>query len=423
VKVFGNPKPGTVQTPLPADMRMRMEPSVFQAPADCRLVKLTARIAGSTSGLNQVARAFVYDALANLVDSGTEVVVRPNTPPQWIDFLFDEPGGAPIAKGLCSMGLHVGPSDGTILLDTTPYTVTSIYPMLFDNDLYSDGTGPTWATSTGFAMAAIPSLFATYVSPWTPSDEQPLDQLARLPFYDAQQALTTGPSKTSYSGRVGWYGEEIDADIGSFALVSPAGPLAGLVGSRVQVTTEGTDLSSGVETSVVAYVKASAAIIDDIAVFRELFMELAPLAVGLTSPTTHAAARAIRAHIDRTARQHADNSRPRYAIIRSLPPNLNVELADARLVLTDDDVTLGDSVRRYDQEHGLAVGDTLVLVQGAEGQWSAIDVHSARELGGRVGSAVTPASSLAGHSVIGKLRVYDDNGSPVGWVPVYDAIT
>jgi hypothetical protein len=74
----------------------------------------------------------------------------------------------------------------------------------------------------------------TYTPPVDATDEY----LAGLPWDQAQLALARGaPIGTSRRTAVcGWHGPSVDAETGAFAIVRSDGPLAGLVGERLQIT-------------------------------------------------------------------------------------------------------------------------------------------------------------------------------------------
>jgi hypothetical protein len=67
-----------------------------------------------------------------------------------------------------------------------------------------------------------------------------------------------------------------------------------------------------------------------------------------------------------------------YAVVKSVDP-LSVQ-GDAGLVLDDDDLVLGHTVRRFDHDEGLEVGDTLVVKKMGNDDWLAIEVVTDRDL-------------------------------------------
>lgn len=111
----------------------------------------------------------------------------------------------------------------------------------------------------------------------------PVDDMliARLPFDEAQAQLRA-PARTSTAvlAPVEWHGssEYGDPEVGSFAIVDEDGPLAGLVGDRVQVSFEG--------RAVFAYVHRSGVLLDaQISLTRRLFHALAPLSTTVIDAT------------------------------------------------------------------------------------------------------------------------------------------
>jgi hypothetical protein len=59
-----------------------------------------------------------------------------------------------------------------------------------------------------------------------------------------------------------------------------------------------------------------------------------------------------------------------------------LDLHGEDLELDEDDVTLGQSVRRYDADVGIEEGDLLVLLEVGDGDFSAVDVESDTEATG-----------------------------------------
>lgn len=84
-------------------------------------------------------------------------------------------------------------------------------------------------------------------------------------------------------------------------------------------------------------------------------------------------ARAMRDH---TMRAHdALSPKVRKSVVRQTNP-LIVELVDAPITLTDDQLALGSWLRFFDERYGLTVGDTVFLVPLTDGSWLAIDAVS-----------------------------------------------
>lgn len=87
-------------------------------------------------------------------------------------------------------------------------------------------------------------------------------------------------------------------------------------------------------------------------------------------------AQAIRRHGERNARYH--NRGHHYAIVTETDP-IEVELADGRTALQGNGLLLSQWVEKYDLEHSVDVGDTL-LVTLIHDDWVAVDVLSDKEL-------------------------------------------
>jgi hypothetical protein len=64
------------------------------------------------------------------------------------------------------------------------------------------------------------------------------------------------------------------------------------------------------------------------------------------------------------------------------PGAFTVDLHGHDLDLTDDDVTLGQTVRRYEADVGIKEGDNLVLLELADGDFVAVEVESDTEATG-----------------------------------------
>jgi hypothetical protein len=59
--------------------------------------------------------------------------------------------------------------------------------------------------------------------------------------------------------------------------------------------------------------------------------------------------------------------------------NFRADLHGVDLELDAGDVTLGQSVRRYNAAHGIAAGDALILLELADADFVAVDVESTNE--------------------------------------------
>lgn len=90
------------------------------------------------------------------------------------------------------------------------------------------------------------------------------------------------------------------------------------------------------------------------------------------------AARAIR----RTSRDVVERvPQTTMGVIRKAPPKgkyspIQVEVTNSSLVLDEDDLSLGQGVRRYHIDKGLQVGDALSLDPLGNGDWLAQEVFS-----------------------------------------------
>jgi hypothetical protein len=90
--------------------------------------------------------------------------------------------------------------------------------------------------------------------------------------------------------------------------------------------------------------------------------------------STRTAARAIRGHVADAQRRGRNVFRAR---VTGRGP-LRVEMVTSGIVLAeDDDFGLTDTLDAYDDEHGIKVGDTLLLVHEA-GDYTAFDIEAAK---------------------------------------------
>jgi hypothetical protein len=102
--------------------------------------------------------------------------------------------------------------------------------------------------------------------------------LARLPFYEAQEALRGArQSGTARFASCEWHGASQygDPERTSFAMVDESGPLGELVGERIVVSFEG--------RQVYAYVHRSTQLDAEMSLNRRAFMALAPLSADALS--------------------------------------------------------------------------------------------------------------------------------------------
>lgn len=154
---------------------------------------------------------------------------------------------------------------------------------------------------------------------------------------------------------------------------------------------------------------------------------------------------AMRALSQRTAR-HASQT-PQRAVILRLDP-LQIELAHSALTLDDSQFTLSHSVRKYDAQYGLSVGDTLIVTPVAGGDLVATAVIAAANAtsgaakvavaaaGQHVGGGTGPLTgatvtvggtqysvdggtvTIDGQDLVGKVAFRDDEGTLVGYIPL-----
>lgn len=128
---------------------------------------------------------------------------------------------------------------------------------------------------------------------------------------------------------------------------------------------------------------------------------------------------AVRKHGERQLRFHAKE--PQLAVVRRLTP-LQVELVSANLVLDDEDLTLTQSVRRYESNYGLKVGDTVVVQPVSSGEWVVSSVVSDKSTfqGADTTAAMSPGTIPADTPIVGTVPFRDANGNVVGRIPLLE---
>lgn len=102
-----------------------------------------------------------------------------------------------------------------------------------------------------------------------PPEPEILD--ARLPYADAQIALSGSAEARAGRFTCGWYGTSLHPDRGCYGIVSFSGALADLIGDRVELSFAG--------RSTIVYVFATADLPHDIEITRRSFASLEQLAV------------------------------------------------------------------------------------------------------------------------------------------------
>lgn len=93
-----------------------------------------------------------------------------------------------------------------------------------------------------------------------------------------------------------------------------------------------------------------------------------------------AAARRVARAIKRGAREEREANAPRQyratILVFNDEDDFSVDLHGEDLTLDEEDVTLGQTVRRYNAEVGLEADDALILNELGEGDYVAVDVES-----------------------------------------------
>lgn len=247
----------------------------FTLSAPTRIVKLSLACdggGGAATGNYAKLRPVIYQSNA-LIAVGDEVIVASDDPVRWVDlpFLAAFPGGVVVGAGTTEFGVLVG-GDANVL------RVAQIDPLSpggrWNADTYTDG--PTNPFGSATSLTANMSIFATASPVWVERSTTRMDVIARLGWEDAQRLLLSAVVPTpTYQATASWHGTVVDPNRGSFAVVRAGGPLAGLVGERLKLTTVGNNQ----RTCFVYVFQAVSALEQDISLARRAFAALELLAI------------------------------------------------------------------------------------------------------------------------------------------------
>lgn len=98
-----------------------------------------------------------------------------------------------------------------------------------------------------------------------------------------------------------------------------------------------------------------------------------------TRKSVKEAAGALRRHSRRVADYHYGDRHPQYATVLSTEP-WEVELHSGRIVLTEEDLTITQWVEKYDFDHVVEDGDTVLVHEMSNGDWVVTDVVSPKSV-------------------------------------------
>lgn len=147
-------------------------------------------------------------------------------------------------------------------------------------------------------------------------------------------------------------------------------------------------------------------------------------------------ARAIGGHAERSVSQ---NEHRFYARVMRVSP-LGIELLGRRVTLAEENIVITQWVRRYEYEHGLGIGDTVVVDRMPNGDFLVSDVVSKDDIQGGVAEADAVVHSAdpvwSGNAPVGggamtvapnfhivkKVAYRDEDGVVVGYIPIYSAL-
>lgn len=242
----------------------------FLMPLDGYIAKLSFMADGLGSGVgDQVHMPVIYSAAGVLLGVGAETTVKDGQAAGWVDFVFPSP--VPVVAGVeIDFGLLSGPATNT----------TRVWELAADGsggrwnaDTYSGGAATPFGTSTAIAGRAIG--FATHTIGWQVPANVDDFYNARLPFADSQDIFKNGSFAPSpiYNVDCGWYGQDLDDELGAFAIVQEGGKYEGLLGERVQIRRR-----DQADKQVFAFVHDRYPLLEPIAVTRRLYLALGYLA-------------------------------------------------------------------------------------------------------------------------------------------------
>jgi hypothetical protein len=133
-------------------------------------------------------------------------------------------------------------------------------------------------------------------------------------------------------------------------------------------------------------------------------------------------ARALRSHSGRLI--ESARRETHFAVVRQANP-LQVEIEDHGLVLDEEDLHVTQWVRRYDYDHNLQVGDTVLVAHMPNDDFVVHDVIGTGKAEAGLDLANVSASSdpSGAQHVIKKVPMLDDAGNILGYVPIYGSLT
>lgn len=265
--LLGETRVGDQIAPMQPDTKRSAEFPLLTAGRITKISIAADGNGGAAPTTSATLRGAVYQGNV-LLAAGDEVVVMSGQSLQWVDLPFTAgtPGGVAALPGQVEFAVIVG-GDPNVLriaqIDPDP----GYGGGRTNADTYSDG--PTNPYGSATSMSATMSIFGTVTQDWASNTATSFDVVARMAFLEAQRLLAGQLQDTSFEATTSWHGTSVDDNRGSFAVVLAGGPLASLVGQRVQVT------SKTHNRSVLVYVTAALPILDaDISLARRAFFEL-----------------------------------------------------------------------------------------------------------------------------------------------------
>lgn len=245
--------------------------SRFYFPAECYVSKLALYGDSFTIGDpgTQPLRGLIYDTADALLAVGDPVDVPRGEQQAWINLPFGAPVHLP-GPGYYDIGMHIGLPSNLIRMQRG--TAAEGFGSFSDGDTYSDGPSDPWGNRNHYPWQMC--IYAIYSSVWNVPDDITDQEIARLPFYEAQAEFARGAPDPlqRYIAQCGWHGTVVDEEVDSFALVRADGPLADLVGERLKITRVDRP------RTVYAYCHDEADLPDEISLPQRLFLALGFLA-------------------------------------------------------------------------------------------------------------------------------------------------
>lgn len=280
--IIGSIVPGGSTISLAADSVVLV--AAVDLPETEYLVRVGAYLdGGGASNADQVVRGVLYTDAGVLVAAGDAVTIFDDQPAGWVWLAFPGLDGLELPAAGYRFGLHAGVTGAGARLHVGGTGSRTV----FTGHTFTDG--PPESLTGGSTTATAASLLLEVIDQVRLPDAGTVDDdyLATLPWDVTQRVFGASAAirGTLRTATAGWYGTKFDPTMGAVAIVRSDGPLADLVGERVQVTRR-----AGAPRSVVVYITDERDFPDELAdedllLTRRGFFALADLATDALDVT------------------------------------------------------------------------------------------------------------------------------------------